>query len=174
MGWLFFPKPDNIKEHFRQLMTTPNTRPLDLAIVHRLTLYAAVENTVTGDVFAMVYLLRYQPGAEDGCDFGYKDIEESMGPVEADCPERILKLLTPTEYPYAQEWRERCWANIERRKLLRKGNRIRFEDPIRFTDGARLSLFEVVSPPSRFRSLENGGLYRISRAHTRKAELIND
>lgn len=32
------------------------------------------------------------------------------------CPERILKLLTPTDHQSSNEWRAACWANIEKRK----------------------------------------------------------
>jgi hypothetical protein len=37
-------------------------------------------------------------------------MDETMGPVESRCPERILDLLTPTDSEYANEWRARCRA----------------------------------------------------------------
>ena len=63
-------------------------------------------------------------------------LEESMGPHEADCPARILDLLTPTDKDYAIDWRARCRANLERRsRKLADGDRIRFPAPMKFTDG---------------------------------------
>ena len=46
---------------------------------------------------------------------GYKDMEESMGPYECDCPALILDLLTPTDRDYALHWRARCSENIAAR-----------------------------------------------------------
>lgn len=171
MGWTFMKKPRDVKEYFREQLTFNDNKVLDIAILHRSTMYAAVHNTKSGEVWAAIFPLKFVPNASDGYDFGYKDMDETMGPVESECPERILKLLTPTDREYAIQWRERCWDTIKLRKLFRKGNRIRFEEPVSFTDGSTLSDFEVIRP-GRFRSLENGGVYRISRAYTRKAELL--
>ena len=55
--------------------------------------------------------------ARDEYDFGYKDMEESMGPCEAHCPKRIidraspLRNTTPGENNFALNWRERCEQN---------------------------------------------------------------
>src|SRR3546814_19605923 len=68
-----------------------------------------------GEIFAIVCLVRWNPRAKDGYIFGYKDMDETMGPCEADCPARILDLLTPTDKEYAREWRARCCANLARR-----------------------------------------------------------
>lgn len=76
-------------------------------------------------------LPRYQPESaktrttETGYIFGYKDMDDGMGPVEAECPEAILQLLTPTESSYALAWRTRCWAGAdERRAAGRRAYRI--------------------------------------------------
>jgi hypothetical protein len=53
---------------------------------------------------------------KDYHNFGYKDMDESAGPYQAECPERILKLLTPTTSQYAQQWRDACWAKITAKK----------------------------------------------------------
>jgi hypothetical protein len=45
-------------------------------------------------------------------------LDETVGPNESDCPEAILDLLTPTEYPYAQAWRTRCRENAAARRAL--------------------------------------------------------
>ena len=62
----------------------------------------------------MVCLLDYRPN--EYYNIGYKDMEESEGPYYYNCPERILKLLTPTSNEYALRWRKKCWERIERCK----------------------------------------------------------
>lgn len=52
--------------------------------------------------------------------FYYKDMSETMGPCYYDCPESILKKLSPIESEYANAWREQCWEKIKRTKTARK------------------------------------------------------
>jgi hypothetical protein len=62
--------------------------------------YAAIEHVRPGgerEVWACVCLVRHNPKARDGYIFGYKDMEESMGPYSYDSPAAILDLLTPTD-----------------------------------------------------------------------------
>src|SRR5262245_11205903 len=42
---------------------------------------------------ALVVLTRRVP--KDYYNFGYKDLDEFMGPCESDCPERLLDMLSP-------------------------------------------------------------------------------
>ena len=81
--------------------------------------YAAVEMIRPDsprEVFALVCLVDHNPRDPEGYIFGYKDMDEGMGPVESHCPEDILDLLTPTTRHYALAWRERCRANAARRR----------------------------------------------------------
>lgn len=76
--------------------------------------YAAVTTEVAGQptkVSAAVFLTCGRT-RNDGCIWGYKDMDETMGPCESKCPASILALLTPTDSKYANEWRERCRKNI--------------------------------------------------------------
>lgn len=61
----------------------------------------------------------------DGTAWGYKDMDETMGPCEDKCPVSILDLLTPTDSQWANEWRDRCRKNAataaERRKEAKAG-----------------------------------------------------
>lgn len=67
------------------------------------------------EVWAAVFLTR--TNMKDRCfNFSYKDMDETMGPCEAQCPESILSLLTPIDSDWANEWRERCMANAARQK----------------------------------------------------------
>jgi hypothetical protein len=99
------------------------SKVLRSALIGRRVYYAAVEcvRTDSGkrDVWAAICLVRYNPRAADGYIFGYKDMEESMGPYECRCPEPILDLLTPTDREHARQWRARCRENVA--KSLAKG-----------------------------------------------------
>ena len=73
------------------------------------TWYAAIQKDDI--VFAAVFST-----STNGWDFGYKDMDETCGPYYYDCPLSILKLLTPTENNNANNWRELCKLNIEKKK----------------------------------------------------------
>jgi hypothetical protein len=75
--------------------------------------YAAVEATNTGEVEAIVLLLKHDP--EGGADrYLVKDMAESDGPVVDYCPDRILDQLSPTEDHLAMHWRDRCLERVAR------------------------------------------------------------
>ena len=94
--------------------------------------------------------------------FGYKDMEESMGPCETECPTRILNLLTPFEQipgasldpqvNYAIGWRQKCREHAAAKSgLTRKraaiaklwaGAKIRLPRQIHY-DGKPYDTFEV-------------------------------
>jgi hypothetical protein len=102
------------------------------------TYYAAVQNHdngAAGDIYAIICLVRWNPRASDGFVFSYKDMDETMGPYEAECPERILRLLTPTTHEYAIDWRRRCHDNLQlRARPITDGMRIRLAEPLTFSD----------------------------------------
>ena len=43
-------------------------------------------------------------------------MDETVGPSQAECPQSILKLLSPTDSQWANEWRERCRENAKKKK----------------------------------------------------------
>ena len=98
-----------------------------------------------------------------------------MGPCEDGCPAQILDLLTPTDSKFAQDWRERCRANLARRaRKLSDGDRIRLDAPVTFSDGHVAQEFVVCK---RKRSLllrdpANGSFYRISRLMERGWSIV--
>jgi len=97
---------------------------------------AHVENGVDGQIFAAVCLVQWNPRARDGYVFGYKDMDETACPNEAECPERILRMLDPTDNHSALVWRRRCIRNLMRgSRMLEDGMHIRLASKIRFTDG---------------------------------------
>ena len=50
-------------------------------------------------------------------EFLYKEMDETVGPCERNCPVSILKLLTATDDKIAVEWRKACWENARTPKL---------------------------------------------------------
>lgn len=88
--------------------------------------------------------------------FGYKDMDETMGPCEADCPLYILDMLTPVDRlpdpSYAAQWRQTCRDNAVKRSARRKfvknlkpGTRIKLAEPVTFYKGAvTIQEFNVV------------------------------
>lgn len=77
-------------------------------------------------------------------DWGYKDMDEGMGPVQSEAPLALLSLLSPTSKEYALDWRDRCrkTAALKSRKVT-DGDVIRLAQPMTFTDGIERSLFKV-------------------------------
>lgn len=65
-------------------------------------------------VWAAVFLT--QVDMKDYFNFSYKDMDESAGPCQYDCPLSILKLLSPTDSEWANEWREKCKRRAEQKK----------------------------------------------------------
>lgn len=78
---------------------------LDEAFVNRVY-YAAIKDNRTDEVWALVCLTG--TSTADYYNFGYKDMDEFMGPYNYDCPDRIIDLLTPTDNEWANRWREKC------------------------------------------------------------------
>lgn len=152
MGWLIGSRPaDSVKEHMdaKFVWETDSivTRVLSSAVVNIREYYAAVErkhkDTGKTEVFAVVCKL-YSSRTE----FGYKDMDESVGPALRKCPQRILELLTEPYNDYAREWRDACWANIKQRALVPKleaGLELRFNPPVKFSSGRAVAFLKVVA-----------------------------
>jgi hypothetical protein len=176
MGWTWqYNRPVSVKAEMDSLFTSngcndegqqvrSTMKVLKSAIVNLRTYYCATEVvTLEGEryVFAGVCLLGY---ALEDMKFGYKDMEESMGPCEDHCPESILDLLTPTDREHAIDWRARCRANIALRKAkpkLTKGCVIKFDPPVKAGDGTTIERLRVLDvQKSRFYDLTSGQYIR--------------
>lgn len=141
MGWLVYDKPLHVKQHLDEGFGSDYT--VVKSALKGFTYYAAVRDDRTGVVVAAVTLVRYY---RDGT-IGVKDMDESMGPCERECPQNILDLLTPTDHQWAQEWRIDCLENLRRRAVvsaLKKGEVFKVKNPIKFTNGSVHEEFEVV------------------------------
>lgn len=111
MGWLF--GHSTKKELVNHLLTQggDHIKLLD----HSLTgnklwlLYESTRPELNGLRFIILCLLQGTRGGRgyDPCRWGYKDIDESMGPYETGCPERLLAQST-CDAENAVAWRKHC------------------------------------------------------------------
>ena len=199
MGWLFYTDgrvqtyADEKAEIARLCTFKSDTRKTELVKACKVgsTWYAAAKVTsidgspvkdttyvtdADGSItFGAVFLTRY----DDGC-WGYKDMEESAGPVESRAPLSLLALLSELNNPesYAHAWRQRCrdWASIPD---YQEGDRIKLAAPVTLTDGSTCQIV-TVTHYSRgrqkrrcYRIEETGGLVRLSKASLAGSELLN-
>ena len=82
------------------------------------TWYAALKIAKPGEperIVALVVLTAKRVG-----EFGYKDMDETMGPNETRCPLKVLNALTPTDNEHAIRWRAACRAYHESRAVARQ------------------------------------------------------
>lgn len=111
--------------------------------------YMAVESLEKKDIFATVTLISFEDG-----EFYWKDMDESMGPCYPECPQRILKLLTPTSHEFAIKWRESCWdfhkQNKENINKYKHGDILVFPREISFSDGFEGTEFILIKQGRRF------------------------
>jgi hypothetical protein len=158
MGWLFQRDPvDNPVAHMMSKFTYEDDScrqpPLDGARASN-TVYLAVRSTdkKTGRSFVFAAVILISNTKKDG--FGYKDQTEIMGPCQYDCPQRIMRLLSPlAELPrvgYAADWRARVAARHDelrqqrkRRNSLRIGSTVTLPSAVRFPGGATATAFCV-------------------------------
>lgn len=170
MGWLFTRKQGmSVLDFFKAEFEWDDAERGSLKIIDsHITLteaYLACRVERPGQepvVFAAICLIRHVPRAKNGCTFGYKDMEETMGPYVYGCPDRLLDLLTPTDDESAQEWREKCREKNRRRKArprLVKGLVIRMSRELEFACFGSTDLFRVLQGGTspRFIALREGG-----------------
>lgn len=94
----------------------PKFRVLKSSMVGKIY-YAAIEVSRGGkveEVFATTAIT--STNMKDYYNFSYKDLDETMGGCNYDCPVGILNLLTPTDNEYALQWRAECLKQQKKKK----------------------------------------------------------
>ena len=107
------------------------------------TYYAAVKRTRFATetepekscVFAAVCLT--STNMKDYYNFAYKDMDETCGPCNYDCPKKILDLLTPTDSEYAKNWREKCYEKLKNKQDKNSLSKLPIGSVIKFQNGRR-------------------------------------
>lgn len=124
-------------------------------------MWAVHEHTDNNGVihrWACLYLIKGNPRVQnDHCNWGYKDVDETMGPYKTDFPLSWLELLTPTDSEHALKWREAVRERGLRMKECVVGSE--------WCSGEkRYTVIRRRSPSSLVVRDEWGDLYRISPA----------
>ena len=160
-------------------------QPLDGARAGN-AVYLAVKSTdkKSGRSFVFAGVILISNTKKDG--FGYKGQDEVMGPNEYDCPQRIMRLLSPlAELPrpgHAGEWRAQVAARHDelrrrrqRRNSLHVGDIVTLPDAVRFSGGINARSFRVAHFRRRtpiFEALDRPGFYCRLRSGTLAAAEI--
>lgn len=171
MGWFggFFGDKESVVQACLKPWRNEERRVSCKVIEHSLsgsTLWSVREITHedTGETerFIELDLIKYRSG-----EYMYKQLEETCGPVETNCP---LKFLDMVEDPgsYATEWRQRVREyhsmQNERRKMLKRivpGCTLR----LRHTCTVHYVLVTSVTPFIYGRDVISGTQYRIPKKH---------
>jgi hypothetical protein len=143
MGWTYAIKNGRSTAEFLERELKPWT--IHACAASGRVYYLATESPDRpGNVFATVVLTAGGPK-----NFGYKIIDEEMGPVDDHCPQKILDLLSPTENECAMDWRKRCqkWNKESKEvKNIAEDSVIRTSEPLWFPAIKReFSLFRCVN-----------------------------
>jgi hypothetical protein len=163
MGWTSFHLPKGtVKEWFkREWETGSNYKVLDSALVNRTTMFGAIQKISTGEVFAAVFMITWSNKTH--YNFSYKDMTEHVGPYQYNCPERIMKLLTPldendSQNEYAIKWRknvEGYWMKKDLINQIKEDKIIKTTEPISFTNGKAWQFFKKAGRIFQAGVLEN-------------------
>ena len=107
--------------------------------------YGLARKVETGEHVAFVFLTKTSSAY---MNFGWKEMDESMGPNADDCPARVFaaieKHIPVPPHDWAASWRERVRATLARKtqaKALVPEMVVEFAEPISFTNGDKLSRF---------------------------------
>jgi hypothetical protein len=80
-----------------------------------------ITEKTTGNSYVLAAVILISNTRKSG--FGYKDMDETMGPCECACPDRVMRLLSPiADIPnpsYAAEWRASVAAHKKAAAELR-------------------------------------------------------
>jgi hypothetical protein len=164
MGWTY---GWNSKEEIvRHLLDEQGTwTPIARSIVGN-HLWAVLELKTPREGLAnrFIFLALLACDRSDGV-WGYKDMEESMGPCEVDCPLKYLDMV-PDPGGYATEWREKVRAFHSGKrtkqaliKSIRPGMRLKL------IDGCRPPEITVISTSPLVGYADGGGRYKIQPRH---------
>ena len=169
MGWLFSPSwatRADLVRHLRRPERFGDRLELVRACVTGSHHWYLVRERATGLHWVGLDLL--QSGRGDG--WGYKDLDESVGPCAVDCPLAYLAAPHADRDGWAAQWRERVrayHAARQARPALAAGLLVRF-------GGRVYSLLEPIGPRRgwRVRATDTGETYRMPAPYLARAEPV--
>jgi hypothetical protein len=162
MGWLFSERWLERKDLIKHLTEGNGVKTLkhctvgnNLWCVHE-TQYG--NNTIR---FICLYMMKGpmpKNAKYTGADrdwWGYKDVDECMGPCEITCPVSYLEMCTAPENQYAYDWRQRVYARARRAREFKIGSEWRWGDKI-------MKIIKRRSPSSFLAQSHYGDRWRIT------------
>lgn len=148
MGWTGTHIDDtsnkSIINHFKTEFNNDKTEVLKIAKVGS-TVYGAVKTKETNEIWALVILTSIDN--KDYFNLNYKDMDETVGPCSYNCPQSIMKLLSPLEDTHenrlAINWRKQVNEQHEKTKMFSQDNIIiKVKNPIKFNNGVEYFYFK--------------------------------
>lgn len=107
MGWLFnFATKAALVEHLLSDRISSKFFRADYSLRGNRLWVLYQDRNSAANCLICLYMLEYMAG-EGPYSWGYKSLEETMGPNATDCPERILAKSTCND-EYAVQWRAAC------------------------------------------------------------------
>lgn len=126
MGWLFSERWLKRKDLIEHLVNGNGVKTLKHCCVGN-HLWCVHETKYGHNTIRYICLYMMQGPTRrkdyDGRDkdwWGYKDVDESMGPCATSCPESYLTFCTAPENQWAYEWRQRIYAKHAARRARPK------------------------------------------------------
>lgn len=181
MGTTCSHKPDNVKatdflidnhlnwdSHDEE--TGDKHTVLATAFINMREFYAAVEHVKadgTREVWAAVIKVSWYPKDHYNCCV--KTMSEFEGPYYHNCPEKLLKLLTPTDSEWANTWREKCWANVNRKKVVKKVG-----DVVRLYGHDYKLVEDLGRKGFRVYHVDSGNQYHLKPSQVKSAMLVTE
>jgi len=178
MGWTYTSRSPGTtdREFFSKRFGHPFTHSasIDGAFYAVIELPAEREDRLQPDDrgmvrLAVVILFKRERNPSDGYNFGWKEMDEFMGPRECRCPPKLLALLSPFKpealikppaepddvferhapAQHAADWRESCRKAAERRTALVVGGRYTLPYPLSFSDGVEGKSYTLIQRQGR-------------------------
>ena len=139
MGWFEerITRPITEKQYITQVLAEGYSGTVRAVALVNHVAYIAYTPKDSQEVVALVFPIRTRRRGGSRW-LAHTPMDETVGPVQQDCPARILDMLTPTEHAWANDWRTACRANLDRKRAtaqLADGTRLRFAEPLRFRNG---------------------------------------
>lgn len=127
MGWTWYHaefykngKPDRKAEMDEKFSWEDETKTISVlkSTMRGSVYYAAIQrqDKTNGEKTVTAAVCLTGVDTREWFNFGYKDMDETMGPYESKCPKGILDLLTPIDSEWANQWRARCRENLNKKK----------------------------------------------------------
>lgn len=108
-------------------------------------------------------------GGKSGHGWGWKDLDETCGPVEVNCPLSFLDQASPTDHEYAAPWREAVRAYHAKKKARPA------PAPEQVVEYANRR-FKLVRPAGRRRgwivTADDGIVYRMTARQISQAQVV--